>query len=61
MREYGQVQSAFWQSIDVQSWSDEGKLLALYLLTGPHANGIGCFRLPSGEVESHDRPRRRHN
>ena len=50
MREYGQVQSAFWQSIDVQSWSDEGKLLALYLLTGPHANGIGCFRLPDGYV-----------
>lgn len=50
MREYGQVQSAFWQSTDVKSWSDAGKLLALYLLTGPHANGIGCFRLPDGYV-----------
>lgn len=50
MREYGQVQSAFWQSPDAQSWSDTGKLLALYLLTGPHANGIGCYRLPDGYV-----------
>lgn len=50
MREYGQVQSAFWQSPDAQSWSDTGKLLALYLLTGPHANGVGCYRLPDGYV-----------
>lgn len=50
MREYGQVQSAFWQSNDAQACSDVGKLLALYLLTGPHANGIGCFRLPDGYV-----------
>lgn len=50
MREYGQVQSAFWQSRDAQNFSDTGKLLALYLLTGPHSNGIGCFRLPDGYV-----------
>lgn len=50
MREYGQVQSAFWQSTDAQSFSDHGKLLAIYLLTGPHANGIGCYRLPDGYV-----------
>jgi len=50
VREYGQVQSAFWQSPDAQAWSDTGKLLALYLLTGPHSNGVGCFRLPDGYV-----------
>lgn len=50
MREYGQVQSAFWQSPDAQAFSDTGKLLAVYLLTGPHTNGIGCFRLPDGYV-----------
>lgn len=50
MREYGQVQSAFWQSPDAQSCTDIGKLLALYLLTGPHANGLGCYRLPDGYV-----------
>lgn len=52
MREYGQVQSAFWQSPDAQQWTDTGKLLALYLLTGPHANGLGCYRLPDGYVVS---------
>jgi len=50
MREYGQVQSAFWQSTDGQSLSDSGKLLFLYILTGPHANGIGCYRVPNGYV-----------
>jgi len=50
MREYGQVQSAFWQSTDAQTFSDHGKLLALYLLTGPHANGIGCYWLPNGYI-----------
>lgn len=50
MREYGQVQSAFWQSPDAQACSDTGKLLALYLLTCPHANGLGCYRLPDGYV-----------
>lgn len=50
MREYGQVQSAFWQSTDAQAFSDHGKLLALYLLTGPHANGIGCYWLPNGYI-----------
>lgn len=50
MREYGQVQCAFWSHPDVQELSDDGKLLALYLLTGPHSNGIGCFRVPDGYV-----------
>ena len=50
MREYGQVQSAFWQSRDFENGSDEARLLALYLLTGPHTNGIGCYRLPDGYV-----------
>lgn len=50
MREYGQVQSSFWQSEDAQGLSDQGKLLAVYLLTGPHTNGIGCFKLPDGYV-----------
>lgn len=48
MREYGQVQCAFWQSRDAANLSDRGRLLALYLLTGPHSNGIGCYSLPDG-------------
>lgn len=50
MREYGQVQCAFWQSDDALNTSDAGKLLAVYLLTGPHSNGIGCYRCPDGYV-----------
>lgn len=50
MREYGQIQSAFWQSSDIGQCSDQGKLLAAYLLTGPHSNGLGCFRLTDGYV-----------
>lgn len=47
-REYGQIQSGFWQSDDAGKLSDAGKLLAAYLLTGPHTNGLGCFKLPLG-------------
>lgn len=48
MREYGQIQCAFWTSEDVSEMSDIGKLLMAYLLTGPHSNGIGCYRLTNG-------------
>ena len=48
MRDYGQIQSQFWTNPDIQSLSDFGKLLAAYLLTSPHTNGIGCFRMPLG-------------
>lgn len=50
MRDYGKVQTAFWTSGDIQLLSDDGKLLALYLLSSPHTNQIGCFRLPDGYV-----------
>ena len=48
MREYGQVQTTFWARSALLS--DRGKLLALYLLSGPHSTGLGCFRLPYGYV-----------
>lgn len=50
MREYGQIQCAFWQSQDAQECTDAGKLLAAYLMTGPHSNGLGCYRCPDGYV-----------
>lgn len=50
MREYGQVQCAFWQSQDFQSIDDPARLLFLYLITGPHSNGLGVFRLPFGYI-----------
>jgi hypothetical protein len=48
VRDYGQVQTTFWGR--TTSLSDRAKLLALYLLTGPHSTGLGCFRLPYGYV-----------
>lgn len=50
MRDYGKIQTVFWTSGDVQGLSDSSKLLAIYLLSSPHTNQIGCFRLPDGYV-----------
>jgi uncharacterized phage protein (TIGR02220 family) len=50
MRLYGSIQTCFWENEDAQKLSDQGKLLATYLLTGPHSNMIGCFRLPAGYI-----------
>ncbi len=46
MRDYGRVFSKFWQSEDTRAFSEDARVLALYLLTSPHANLIGCYRLP---------------
>src|SRR5579872_1732537 len=46
MRIYGSIQISFWENSEIQSLSDQSKLLAIYLLTGPHSNMLGCFRLP---------------
>jgi hypothetical protein len=46
MREFGKVHTSFWSSPTVQGMSDDGKLLALYLMTSPHNAVIGAFRLP---------------
>lgn len=45
MRDYGKVYTAFWTSEDVRALTEDGRTLALYLLTCPHGNMIGCFRL----------------
>lgn len=50
MREYGSVQTQFWSDIALQNLSTHAKLLAVYLLTGPHTNMLGCFRLHTGYV-----------
>lgn len=50
MRDYGKVHTSFWTSADTAELGDDGRMLALYLLTGPHTNQIGCFRLPDGYV-----------
>ncbi|MBW2032801.1 MAG: hypothetical protein JRI94_04290 [Deltaproteobacteria bacterium] len=50
MREYGQIQLRFWSNPDIQGLADQAKLLALYFLSGPHSNSLGCFRCPPGYI-----------
>ena len=50
MRDYGRVFSTFWTSEDTRALTDDARLLALYLLTGPHGTIAGVFRLPDGYV-----------
>lgn len=45
---YGKVFSTFWSSETTGSLSDDGKLLALYLMTCAHRTIAGVFRLPDG-------------
>lgn len=50
MRDYGKVYSTFWSSEDMRALSEDGRMLALYLMSCPHGNMLGCFRLPDGYV-----------
>lgn len=50
MREYGRIHCAFWTSTDIQSMSEDGRWLAMYLLSSQHTTMIGAFRLPDGYV-----------
>lgn len=52
MREYGTVRTQFWTDEKSAGWSTEGRLLAVYLIAGPHTTGVGCFRLPDGYIQS---------
>jgi len=48
VRNFGQIRVGFWP--EIQGVSDQSKLLACYLQTCQHGNGLGCFRLPAGYV-----------
>lgn len=50
MRDYGKVYSTFWSSATTAGMSDDGKILALYLMTCSHSTIAGVFRLPDGYV-----------
>lgn len=43
---YTRIKHKFWRDERVQRWSDDARLLALYLLTSPHSNLLGCYVLP---------------
>lgn len=46
MRDYGKIHNGFWTGETLKGLSGDAKLLAAYLLSSPHTNMIGCFRLP---------------
>jgi hypothetical protein len=50
MREYGKVYTAIWASPTFRALSEDGRTLAMYLLTCPHGTIAGVFRLPDGYV-----------
>lgn len=50
MREYGKIHSSFWTSNDIRALGEDGRTLAAYLLTSPHSNMLGCFRIPVAYV-----------
>lgn len=52
-RDYGRVRTQFWESDTMRALAPEVKFVGLYLLTSPHTNAIGCFRLPGAYV-AHD-------
>jgi hypothetical protein len=43
---YGKLYSSYWTSPDIASLGLESKAIGAYLLSSPHANMIGCYRLP---------------
>lgn len=48
MRDFRMVHTAFWRSKDIRALSEDGRVLALYLLTSEHLSLIGLGRLPDG-------------
>jgi hypothetical protein len=47
---YGKIHSVFWEDEKIDTLSDRAALLALFLVSGPHRNAIGCFRLGLGAI-----------
>jgi hypothetical protein len=43
---YATVSLTFWNDLAVRAWSDDARMLALYLLTNPHRSGEGFYHLP---------------
>jgi hypothetical protein len=49
-RDYGRISTGFWNHPKIRSCGDQAKLLANYLMTGPHSNSIGAYLLPDAYV-----------
>lgn len=52
MARYYPVSPLYWSDDKVCKWSDRERLLALYLLTCPHRNLEGLYRLPVAYIEA---------
>lgn len=52
---YGKVHEEFWDGEKIIPLSDRACLLAAYLITGPHRNAIGCFKLGIGAITDIER------
>jgi hypothetical protein len=52
---YGKVHDVYWEDDKIELLSDRAALLGLFLITGPHRNAIGCFKLGTGAIS--DNPR----
>jgi hypothetical protein len=50
MRNFGMVSPLVWHSKRMNGVSDQGKLLFAYLLTSPHSNSAGVYKLREGYV-----------
>lgn len=48
MRDYGIIHARFWSSKDIRSLSEDGRMLAAYLLTCVHSTLAGVFYIPDG-------------
>ena len=46
MRNYGKLQCTFWTDSAVRNLGCESRLLLAYLITGPHSNALGAYRMP---------------
>jgi len=52
MARYYPVSPLYWSDDTVVGWGDAEKLMALYLLTCPHRNLEGLYRLPLAYIEA---------
>ncbi|HTV16105.1 MAG TPA: hypothetical protein VME68_15395 [Acidobacteriaceae bacterium] len=46
MRDYGLIYTRYWIDPEIMRASAVAKCIGVYLLSSPHTNMIGCFRLP---------------
>lgn len=52
---YGKVHDVYWESERIATVDDRAALLGLFLISGPHRNAIGCFKLGMGALTDNER------